>query len=62
MIKQIGVVYVKNDIKLSCPMRSGVIFNKDKTSDMTNHTSTIYVENDIELLWLIKLGVDCEKN
>lgn len=30
-------------------MRMGVVFDEDKTSDMTNRTTAIYVENDIKL-------------
>ena len=31
-------------------------------NDMTDHTSAIYVENEIELLWPIKLGMACDEN
>ena len=29
---------------------------------MIDRTSVVYVENDIELLWPIESGVDCDEN
>lgn len=49
VIEWIVMVYLENDIELMWQMRMGVIFDEDKTSDMTNRTSSIYVENDIKL-------------
>ena len=31
-------------------------------NNVTNRTTTIYVKNDIELLWLIESGAICNKN
>ena len=31
-------------------------------NDMTDHTSEVYVENDIELLWLIGSGANYDEN
>ena len=51
--------------KLSCHDQSdGVPFvMKTKMhNDMTDHTSEVYVENDIELLWLIGSGANYDEH
>ena len=53
---------VEIDIEMPWPMRSGVVFNEDKTGYMINCIVVDHVENDIELLWLIGSGVDYDKN
>ena len=44
---------------------SNQVFSVTKTiqdNDMIDRTSVVYVENDIELLWPIESGVDCDEN
>ena len=33
-----------------------------QNNDVTDGTSVLYTENDIELSWLIRSGVVCDKN
>ena len=62
MTERIDAVYVKNGIKLSWPMGLGVVFDEDKTNDLTNRTSLVYIENNIKHSWLVEWGADCDKN
>ena len=51
-------------MKLSCHYRSDRVPFVKKTrqdNDVTNRTGAVYVENDIELSWLIGLGATMMK-
>lgn len=51
-------VLTKNNTKLLWLIESGAIYDKKKIhdNDVTNYTSAVYVENNIELSWPIELG------
>ena len=43
-------------------MRLSVVFDEYKIRNVTNHTSVVYVKNDIELSWPIRSSADYDKN
>ena len=61
------IVYVRSTPKtiLNCHNRSGrvsSVTNIRNDIDVIDHKGVVYVENDTELLWSIRLGADCDEN
>ena len=63
MTDRTGIVYIENDIELSGPIEQGMLYDKTKqNNDVIDRTVGFYVENEIDLLWLIGLGAICHEN
>lgn len=59
----IGLVYVKNDIKLLGPIVIGVVCDKIRQdNNVTSLPCVVYAENEIELSSLIESGAICHEN
>lgn len=60
----IGLAYFETEIKLSGPIKLGVVYG-EKTrhdNDMTDYISAVYIKSDIGLSWLIVSSADCDEN
>ena len=62
MTDHIGLVYVKNETGYHDQLDEVRLVIKHKQdNDVIDRTGTVYVENDTELSWPIKSGIDCDK-
>lgn len=63
MTDRTGTVYVENEIELSWPIGSGVVYDeKQQENNVIDHNGEVYTKNDIEVSWSIWSSVDCDKN
>lgn len=63
MIDHIALAYTEIETQLSGPIWPCAACDETKQdNDVIDHTSVVYVENEIELLWSIKLSVIYDKN
>ena len=62
MINHIGVIYAKNETKLSWSIRQGAICDDNQIGQRRDQSYKCGPQKKIELSWLIGLGVVYDKN
>ena len=63
MIDRIDVVYIKNEIELPCLIRSGVVYDKNQTTQWRDQSiGLVYAEIKTELFKPTWPGTVCDEN